>query len=94
MPSDAQPESMSVSRNPAEAQKGLKDTDKLPPLPMSAIWQLSDRAREMAASNDPDQQQQAHEILQRIGPIIGITQHIPGVDPDAARPGSGQAPVR
>jgi hypothetical protein len=94
MPSDAQPESMSVSRNPAEAHKGLKDTDRLPPLPMSAIWQLSDKARELASSDDPDLQQQAHEILQRIGPIIGITQHIPGVDPDAPRSRSGQATVR
>jgi hypothetical protein len=80
MPSDAQPESLAVSKERSEARKGLKDPDKYPPLPMSDIWHLNDRYKDLAASPDPDKQKQAREIMQRIGPIIGLTGHITGVD--------------
>jgi hypothetical protein len=80
MPSDAQPESLAVSKEPSEARRGLKDPDKYAPLPMTAIWHLNDKYKDLAASPDPDQQKQAREILQRIGPIIGLTGHITGVD--------------
>lgn len=94
VPSDAQPEVLAVGRSAKEARSDLKDEEKLPPLTMPQIWQLNDKYKEMAASDDPDLRAQAQEILRRIGPIIGITEHIPGVDPDASGPGSRQAPLR
>jgi hypothetical protein len=80
MPEDAQPESLSVSRSPSEARKGLSDEDKAAPLTMDRIFKLQDRYRELASSPDPDKQRQAQEFLRRVGPVIGITEHIPGVD--------------
>jgi hypothetical protein len=80
MPEDAQPESLAVSRDPSQSRRGLTREQKYPPLAMKTIWDLNDRYKDLAASSDPDQQKQAREILQRIGPIIGLTGHITGVD--------------
>jgi hypothetical protein len=83
MPVDAQPEALAVSRDPSKARGGLEPEDKYPPLTMKAIWEGYDKYREYASSPDPDKQQQAHEFLKRVAPVIGIGAHIPGVDPDA-----------
>ena len=80
MPSGAQPESLAVSRDPSEARRGLKDAEKLEPLTMQKIWDLNDRYKTLAEDPDPDKRAQAREILRRIGPIIGLTGHITGVD--------------
>jgi hypothetical protein len=82
-PPDAQPEVRAIGVDPSKRRKDLLEDETRTPLPMKTIFALSRKYQELASSPDPDKRQQAREYLQRVPPIIGITDPIPGVDEGA-----------